>query len=140
MLTRRVMFQVDPGKLKLTRGKQFVLINFVVAAGLVKDHVKGRIFNCLDRNLMQVAAPGIPAALPAVGIAARWIYGDIKIAIGVCQVVEIAAVNVPGEDLEPFTARSFREHGLTHASAFRGTIYIGLSDTFMCERQSNGAA
>ncbi|MCY1007105.1 hypothetical protein OV079_16390 [Nannocystis pusilla] len=99
-LARRIVLEVDARQAALGGAEDLELIALVVAARLEQDDVEWLLGDGFDRDLVDVGAPGEAAAAPAVALGTTWLYGQVELVRGLGEVVEVAAVNVPGQDAE----------------------------------------
>src|SRR5262249_61481921 len=78
--------------------EDFILIMEIILPRLEEDAVEGEPADFVGGDLVEVVRPGVARRPPGVALAAVGERGDEELLPGVGQVVEVAPVDVPGED------------------------------------------
>jgi hypothetical protein len=100
VLLGRVVFQVDAGQPLLSGREDFVLVLQVVLARLKEDAVEVQLAHLLGRHLMDVVGPRVAGGASEVAVGPAGLDRQVELLAGMGQVVEIAPVDVPGQDAQ----------------------------------------
>jgi hypothetical protein len=98
MLARGILFQVDPGEILLLPGEDFVPVLEIVADRLEEDAVQREIPDVFDGDFVDVSRPREIPRTPRVPVRPSRFDREIELVGDMGEVVEIMAVDVPGQN------------------------------------------
>src|SRR5689334_2687427 len=132
MRLRRIVFQVNHGQTKLIFVQYFVTVLKVVFGCLADHKVKVKLAHQFGWNFTHIVRHIEGRPLAAISFGMSGLDGQVPVMLDASKGIQIAAVNMPDEDIETFhTTAPF-------ASTSPATLRTLSGDTFRKQRWSMG--
>src|SRR6266516_1611943 len=87
--------------------QDFVLILVIIALRLEQDEIKVEPTDISSRNFTQILMSIKGRATSTIAFRTPWLYRNVPIMWNVRKRIEIATVNMPGQDFESFHEEAF---------------------------------